>query len=80
MPQRVRRKENESAKRFVPTIDQVGQAANSLPDPDESSDAKAYVPLEVHAKEFRLAFRRVKCAGPSGHSHHWIYEGKMLVR
>jgi hypothetical protein len=62
-------------QRFIPTSQTVLQAAESLP-PADSWRAEHY---HVPVGERLIEFRKVKMKSRNGNTHHWVYDGKMLV-
>ncbi|MEO0794873.1 MAG: hypothetical protein AAFX93_06915 [Verrucomicrobiota bacterium] len=69
------------SKRFLPSLDQVKRASESLPDPMSCEEDSYSVPVKLGSSERELVFSRVKFnSGRSSAVYRWIYEGKIMIR
>jgi len=67
-------------KRFLPSLDQVRQAAKELPDPAKHDSDQLTVGVKVGSSTRDLVFTRIKFnSGSKGTVHKWVYDGKVLV-
>ena len=68
-------------RRFLPTLSQVQEAADQLPDPDHyKTDIYESAP-EGWKDKRSLTFSKVTFRTREGKKlHRWVYEGKIMVR
>lgn len=69
-----------SVNKFIPNINQVREAMNQLPDPEEWAYTIYVSAISVDGKETPIRFKRLKIQRGSKKTYRWIYEGKILIR
>ncbi len=66
---------------YIPSIKEIQEASQMLPNPDKWDDEDFTVPLRKHERRVHVGFRKVKYANSSEErSYRWVYEGKVLIR
>ena len=67
--------------RFLPTLSQVQEAAQSLPDPESYHDDTYETGADDWNNRYSITFKRVRFASRQGkRTYRWIYDGKIMVR
>ncbi len=67
--------------RFLPTLSQVQEAAECLPDPESFKGDTFETGSEDWNDKYSITFKRVRFASRTGQkTYRWVYEGKIMVR
>ena len=68
-------------KKFLPTLSQVQEAADLLPDPEKYQEDSYETGTESWKDKYSITFQKVRFLNRNGKKiYRWTYEGRIMVR
>jgi len=75
-----REPEKRRSGRFIPNVEQLQEAIQTLPDPELCGEDSYTAVIMVDERRRRLEFSRKRITRGSSRPYRWIFEGKVLIR
>ena len=73
-------KELSNKQKFIPNLEQILEAIESLPDPNDYDNPHFSCTISTENKKEKINFIKKKISKGENIVPRWIYEGKFLVR